>query len=103
MATFCPGCLPRGEVRTTIGIKVPAATLAGRRREAETPVSENAIVAETAARIFADLGDPQEVNRARDGAWTAPLWRALVDAGLTLAWVPEEQGGPAADSADGLA
>ena len=61
------------------------------------------IVAETAARIFADLADPQEVNRARDGAWKDPLWRALTDAGLTLAWVPEELGGAGAELADGFA
>ena len=47
------------------------------------------IVAETAARIFADLADPQTINNARDGAWKEPLWRALSDAGLPLAWVPE--------------
>jgi alkylation response protein AidB-like acyl-CoA dehydrogenase len=66
-------------------------------------VSESSIVAETAARIFADLADPQEINRAKDGAWKGPLWRALADAGLTLAWVPEEQGGAGADLADGFA
>src|ERR1043166_4513364 len=56
-------------------------------------VSESSIVAETAARIFADLADPQEVNRAKDGAWKDRLWQALAEAGLTLAWVPEAQGG----------
>jgi acyl-CoA dehydrogenase len=66
-------------------------------------VSETGLVAETAARIFADLGDPQEVNRARNGAWKAPLWQELADAGLTLAWVPEEHGGTGAQIADGFA
>jgi acyl-CoA dehydrogenase len=66
-------------------------------------VSESSIVAETAARIFADLADPQEINRAKDGAWKAPLWQALADAGLTLAWVPEELGGAGAELADGFA
>ncbi|MEA2928901.1 MAG: acyl-CoA dehydrogenase [Hyphomicrobiales bacterium] len=66
-------------------------------------MSETGIVAETAARIFADLGDPQEVNRDKNGAWKAPLWQALSDAGLTLAWVPEEHGGAGADIADGFA
>ena len=65
-------------------------------------MSESSIVAETAARIFADLADPQDVNRAKDGAWKDPLWRALVEAGLTLAWVPEEQGGAGAELADGF-
>ncbi len=61
------------------------------------------IVAETAARIFADLADPQTINRARDTKWQAPLWRALSDAGLTLAWVPEKQGGAGGSLADGFA
>ena len=66
-------------------------------------MSESSIVAETAARIFADLADPQEINRAKDGTWKAPLWQALADAGLTLAWVPEELGGAGAELADGFA
>lgn len=66
-------------------------------------MSESSIVAETAARIFADLADPQEINRAKDGAWKEPLWQALTDAGLTLAWVPEELGGAGAELADGFA
>lgn len=66
-------------------------------------MSETGLVAETAARIFADLGDPQEVNRDKNGTWKAPLWQALADAGLTLAWVPEEHGGAGAEVADGFA
>jgi len=60
------------------------------------------IVADTAARIFADLADPQTINHAKDGSWRAPLWRALTDAGLTLAWMPEEHGGAGASLADGF-
>jgi len=60
------------------------------------------IVAETAARIFADLADPQTINSSNDGGWKATLWQALADAGLTLAWVPEAQGGAGADLADGF-
>jgi acyl-CoA dehydrogenase len=60
------------------------------------------IVADTAARIFADLADPQTINHAKDGSWRKPLWRALVDSGLTLAWVPEEHGGAGASLADGF-
>src|SRR5947207_11364491 len=74
------------------------------KNEAGNAVSENGwIVAETAARIFADLADPQEVNSAKDAAWKEPLWRALANAGLTLAWVPEEQGGAGAEMTDGFA
>src|SRR6266852_7445482 len=66
-------------------------------------VSESGnIVADTAARIFADLADPQAINSAGDGGWKAPLWQALAEAGLTLAWVPEAQGGAGAGLADGF-
>jgi hypothetical protein len=61
------------------------------------------IVAETAARIFADLADPQTINRARDTRWKEKLWHALSDAGLPLAWVPEKQGGAGGSLADGFA
>jgi acyl-CoA dehydrogenase len=60
------------------------------------------IVADTAARIFVDLADPQTVNRAKDASWKGPLWRTLADSGLTLAWVPEEHGGAGASLADGF-
>jgi acyl-CoA dehydrogenase len=60
------------------------------------------IVADTAARIFADLADPQTINQAKDGSWREPLWRALAASGLTLAWVPEEHGGAGASLADGF-
>ena len=60
------------------------------------------IVAETATRIFTDLADPQTINQAKNGGWKQPLWQALADAGLTLAWVPEEHGGSGASLADGF-
>ena len=62
----------------------------------------DSIVAETAARIFADLADPQTINAAKDEAWKAPLWKALEENGLTLAWVPEDLGGAGAGLADGF-
>jgi alkylation response protein AidB-like acyl-CoA dehydrogenase len=78
------------------------ATVPQSERVEEASVSDN-FVAETAARIFADLADPQEINSARGGGWKAALWQALSDNGLTLAWVPEEQGGAGAELADGFA
>jgi alkylation response protein AidB-like acyl-CoA dehydrogenase len=60
------------------------------------------IVTDAATRIFADFADPQTVNRAKDEAWKGALWKALADAGLTLAWVPEEHGGAGASLADGF-
>jgi alkylation response protein AidB-like acyl-CoA dehydrogenase len=62
------------------------------------------IVAETARRIFSDLGDPRRMNQLESAERRqAELWRALVEAGLTLAWVPEQQGGGGAGLADGFA
>jgi acyl-CoA dehydrogenase len=61
------------------------------------------IVAEAAARIFADLADPQTVNQAKDNAWKAPLWRGLEQAGLPLAWISDDLGGSGASLADGFA
>src|SRR5438270_5343015 len=42
------------------------------------------------------------LNRSSNDAWKGPLWQALAQAGLTLAWVPQEQGGAGADLADGF-
>ncbi|MDB5640347.1 MAG: acyl-CoA dehydrogenase, partial [Bradyrhizobium sp.] len=63
--------------------------------------SEN-IVAETAEKIFSDLADPQTINRDKQGAWKAPLWQALTEAGLPLSWVPEDCGGSGASMAEGF-
>jgi acyl-CoA dehydrogenase len=63
--------------------------------------SEN-IVVETAEKIFADLADAQEINRDKKGAWKAPLWQALSEAGLPLSWVAEEFGGSGASLAEGF-
>jgi acyl-CoA dehydrogenase len=67
------------------------------------PGASDHIVTEAAARIFADLADPQTVNNAKNGAWKAPLWQALDDAGLPLAWVPEKFGGSGASLHEGFA
>jgi acyl-CoA dehydrogenase len=61
------------------------------------------IVAEAAARIFADLADPQTINSSRDTRWKGALWHALAEAGLTLAWVPEPLGGAGANLNEGFA
>jgi len=63
--------------------------------------SEN-IVVETAEKIFADLADAQTINNDKQGAWKAPLWQALSEAGLPLAWVSEEFGGSGASLAEGF-
>jgi acyl-CoA dehydrogenase len=61
------------------------------------------IVVETAEKIFADLADPQTINNDKKDAWKAPLWQALSEAGLPLAWVPDDLGGSGASLADGFA
>ncbi|MGA8006994.1 MAG: acyl-CoA dehydrogenase family protein, partial [Burkholderiales bacterium] len=61
------------------------------------------LAAETTSRIFRDLGDPQALNsRANEESRRASLWRALEEAGLTRAWVPEALGGAGASLADGF-
>jgi len=64
--------------------------------------STGSLIRDTTARIFADLADPQTLNAAPDSAWKAPLWAALEDAGLTLAWVSEANGGAGATTLDGF-
>jgi acyl-CoA dehydrogenase len=64
--------------------------------------TSQSIVQETTRRILADLADPQTINAARDTGYKAPLWQALEEAGLTLAWVPEEFGGIGASLLDGF-
>ena len=64
--------------------------------------SSESIVLETTRRIMADLADPQTINATRDTSWKAPLWRALEENGLTLAWVSDEFGGAGASIADGF-
>ena len=68
---------------------------------AQTTVTDT-LVRESAARIFADLADPQALNAARGDAWKAPLWSALEESGLTLAWVPEALGGAGASLQEGF-
>ena len=61
------------------------------------------IIVETTRRIFRDLADPQTVHNSTDESWCVPLWSALVDAGLTLAWCAEDKGGAGASLVDGFA
>jgi acyl-CoA dehydrogenase len=61
------------------------------------------IVADTAERIFADLADAQTINSDKTGGWKKRLWQALTEAGLPLAWVPEDCGGSGASLAEGFA
>ncbi|MGD9827988.1 MAG: acyl-CoA dehydrogenase family protein [Hyphomicrobiaceae bacterium] len=64
--------------------------------------ADDSIVVDTTTRIFKDLADPLELNKAKDESWKAPLWQALEEAGLPLAWVPDELGGSGASIGDGF-
>jgi acyl-CoA dehydrogenase len=61
------------------------------------------IIVDTATRIFQDLCEPATVNDAEKGVWPKALWNALEEAGLTVAWVPDDLGGAGAAMADGFA
>lgn len=60
------------------------------------------LVAETAARVLADLADPQTIVQKCNDAWKAPLWSSLQEIGLDLAWVSENAGGAGASLSDGF-
>jgi alkylation response protein AidB-like acyl-CoA dehydrogenase len=65
--------------------------------------SSDNIIVDTATRIFRDLCEPATINDAENGVWPKALWDAIEEAGLTVAWVPEELGGAGATMADGFA
>ncbi len=60
------------------------------------------MIVDITTRILQDLADPQTINNMSDEAWREPLWSALEEAGLTLAWVPEEMGGAGIPVAEGF-
>lgn len=53
----------------------------------------NALLLNTAERIFADLATTETINACEQGRWPQALWQALEDTGLTRALLPEDQGG----------
>lgn len=65
-------------------------------------MTRDTIIADTTRRIFRDLCDPQYVNNAADESWKQPLWDALEESQLTVAWVPDTLGGAGAELADGF-
>ena len=54
-------------------------------------------------RLLATECAPEVVNAAEKGEWPAKLWQALVDAGMTRAWLPEADGGSGVGLGDVLA
>ncbi len=63
-------------------------------------MSEGAMLAEAAGRLFAELLADW---RDADAGWTARAWQAVAEMGLPLALVPEEAGGFGLAPADALA
>jgi len=92
-----PACDGDGE-RTPVVLKCTFAL-----RVVNCLMESEDLIVDTAARIFADVLDPGAVNRAGDEGWKAPAWRALEDAGMTLAWVSEARGGAGGAIGDGFA
>jgi alkylation response protein AidB-like acyl-CoA dehydrogenase len=66
-------------------------------------VTTDNIIVDTATRILQDLCEPATINDAEKGEWPKPLWDALEESGLPLAWVPDNLGGAGATMADGFA
>ena len=67
-------------------------------------MSENRqILVDAATRLFADHVDRSLLEQAEAGTWPAALWTALQENGLTLASVPEAQGGTGGSPLDELA
>lgn len=59
--------------------------------------NENMFAA-AAERIFTDMADLQAAADAPYGGWRDALWQTLLQNGLTLAMVPEDQGGVGLDA-----
>jgi acyl-CoA dehydrogenase len=62
----------------------------------------SAIVLEQADRLFRGEVTKQRMADADGGAWPAAIWKAVEQAGLPLALVPEAQGGAGLSSVDAL-
>jgi acyl-CoA dehydrogenase len=59
----------------------------------EPDASTRELLHETATRLFRDLCSPEALRAAEGGNWPAAIWRAIEDAGLAKALVPEAAGG----------
>ncbi len=59
-------------------------------------MNDDTILIDTAERLFGDLVSPTLLNAAEAGSFPHVLWSALEDHGMTLAAVPEAEGGAGA-------
>lgn len=55
------------------------------------------MLADSASRLFADLGTSGHLTRVREGSWIADEWQAVEQAGLSAAAISEARGGVGAD------
>jgi acyl-CoA dehydrogenase len=60
------------------------------------------LLQDTATRLFTDLCEPASLRAAEGGNWPATLWRAVEDAGLPKALVPESAGGHGVSVSDAM-
>ena len=60
-------------------------------------INTEAMVAETATKIYTDLCGREVPHQAETGQYPQALWDALAENGLPLAWVGEDNGGFGAD------
>ena len=68
----------------------------------ETDASTRELLRDTATRLFQDLCEPEALRTAEGGHWPAAMWRAVEDAGLPKALVPEAAGGSGVSFADAM-
>ena len=59
----------------------------------ETDASTRDLLRDTATRLLQDLSEDAALRTAEGGNWPAAMWRAIEDAGLPKALVPEAAGG----------
>jgi acyl-CoA dehydrogenase len=69
---------------------------------AETDASTRDLLRDTATRLFQDLCEPAVLREAETGVWPAALWRAVEEAGLPKALVPEAAGGSGVGFVDAM-
>jgi acyl-CoA dehydrogenase len=64
--------------------------------------STSDLLRDTATRLLNDLCTPETLRLAEGGVWQPDLWRAVEDAGLPRALVPEASGGSGLSFADAM-
>ena len=63
-------------------------------------ITPDQILIDSATKLFSDLSTVEVINDSEKGVWAKDLWDTLEESGLTLACIPEEQGGAGATLTD---